>query len=29
VLSFMEPGAMEEMREMAMGPEMFFFMALF
>jgi len=29
VLSFMEPGAMEEMWKMAMGPEMFLFMALF
>ena len=29
VLSFMEPGAIEEIRAMAMGPEMFLFVALF
>jgi hypothetical protein len=29
VLHFMEPGAIEEIQEMAMGPEMFLLMALF
>ncbi len=29
LLFFMEPGAMEEIQGMAMGPGMFFFMALF